>query len=198
MARRGRCVAEAGVRDAASRAASKHAEAWVCPPASFPWPPLGADSLSSVPPPLPGFGSSARRLREARRAAGRRWWVGSVGRNAPAGLFATGRATRRHRRGCCRCRSRGRVRAFTGLPHIEAAHRGGDHDGDSSAPGRLVVFTGTMLQFRLREPDAAAPRSAPEIERFAGLSTADGRCESPMFTVPRVSNSQSRGVGEVP
>ena len=116
-------MAEAGVRDAASRAASKHAEAWVCPPASYPWPPLGSDSLSSVPLPLPGFRSSARRLREARRTAGRRWWVGSVGRNVPARSFATGRATRRHRRGCCRCRLRGRVPALRGLPYIEAAHR---------------------------------------------------------------------------
>ena len=121
MARQGRCVAEAGVKDAASRAASKYAEAWVCPPASFPSPPLGSDSLSPVPPPLPGFRSPARRLREARRAAGRRWWVGSVGRNAPAGSFATGRATRRRPRGCCRCRRRGRVRALMG----PALYRGG-------------------------------------------------------------------------
>ena len=112
MARQGRCVAEAGVRDAASRAASKHAEAWVCPPASFPWPPLGSDSLSSVPPPLPGFRSSARRLREARRAAGRMWVGGPVGRNAPTGSLATDRATRTHRRGCCRCRP---ARTGTGL-----------------------------------------------------------------------------------
>lgn len=30
-------------------------------------------------------------------------------------------------------------RPLRGLPYIEAAHRSGDTDGDSSAPGRLVV-----------------------------------------------------------
>ena len=35
VARQGRCVAEAGVRDTASRAARMNAEALVCPPAAF-------------------------------------------------------------------------------------------------------------------------------------------------------------------
>ena len=57
-----------------------------------------------------------------------------------------------------------------GLPYIEAAHPGGDHDGDSSAPGRLVC----QRPFSFGRPDTAVPRSAPEIERFAGLSAACG------------------------
>ena len=128
MARQDRCVAEAGVRDAASRAASTHAEAWVWPPATLPWPPFRSDSLSSVPPPLPGSCSSARRLRETRRAAGRMWVGGPVGRDAPAGSFATGRATRRHRRECRRCRPRARPPALMGLPYIEAAGRAANHE----------------------------------------------------------------------
>ena len=86
MARQGRCVAEAGVRDAASRIASKHAEAWVCPPALFPWPPLGSDSLSSVPPPLPGF-------RSWRADSGRR-----AGPQAGCGGWGQSGATRRRDR----------------------------------------------------------------------------------------------------
>ena len=54
---------------------------------------------------------------------------------------------------------------------MEAAHRGGDHGGDSSAPGRFVVC---QRQFSFGRPDTAASRSAPEIERFAGLSAANG------------------------
>ena len=54
MARKGRCVAKAGVRDAA-RAASKHAEAWVCPPASCFLPPFRSASLSPAPLPPPGY-----------------------------------------------------------------------------------------------------------------------------------------------
>ncbi len=85
MARQGRCVAEAGVRDAASCGRMQHAEAWVCPPASFPWPPFGSASLSPAPLPLPGVRSSARRLREARRAGRPREGV-DVGCGAPGGV----------------------------------------------------------------------------------------------------------------
>ena len=144
MARQGRCVAEAGVRDAASRAASRHAEAWVCPPASFPWPPLGSDSLSSVPPPLPGFG-------RPRADSGRR-----AGPQAGCGGWGQSGATRRRDPSPPAGRPAGvHVDAVDvvgadgygplwGLPHIEAAHRGGDHDGDS-VPGRARVSAAVQL-----------------------------------------------------
>ncbi len=70
MARQGRCVAKAGVRDAA-RAARKHAETWVCPPASCSLPPLRSASLSPAPLPLPG-------VRRPRADSGRR--AGPAGR----------------------------------------------------------------------------------------------------------------------
>ena len=171
MARQGRCVAEAGVRDAASRVASRHAEAWVCPPASFPWPPFGSDSLSSVPLPLPGV--PFVRAPTPGGAAGRRPDVGrcASGRNAPAGSFATGPSdSRRYRRGCCRC-PRGRVRAFTGPALYRGGTAGCDDDGDSLAPGRLVAC---HRKFSFGRPDTAASRSAPEIESFADLSAANG------------------------
>ena len=123
MARQGRCVAEAGVRDAASRAASKHAEAWVCPPASFPWPPFGSDSLSSVPPPLPGV--PFVRAPTPGGAAGRRPDVGrcASGRNAPAGSFATGPGdSQASTRIAVDVRVDG-YRPLRGLPYIEAAQR---------------------------------------------------------------------------
>ena len=74
MARQGRCVANAGVRGAAPRAAMAQVEALVCPPASFPLPPFRSDPLSPVSSPSPGVRSSARRLRSSApsRQAGRR------------------------------------------------------------------------------------------------------------------------------
>ena len=97
---------------------------------------------------------------------------GPVGRNALAGSFATSRATRRRPRGCCRCCPRARLPASTGLcPHMEAAHRGGAHDDDSSAPGRLVAC---QRRFGFGRLGTAAFRSTREIERFAGLSATAG------------------------
>ena len=101
MARQGRCVAKAGVRNAAARAASKHAEAWVCPPASCFLPPFRSASLSPAPLPLPGVRSSARRLGEARRA-GRPMENVDVGCGAPGGVSVESVWRRRAGR---RCRS---------------------------------------------------------------------------------------------
>ena len=106
MARQGRCVAKAGVRDAASRAASKHAEAWVCPPASCFLPPFRSASLSPAPLPLPGVRSSARRLREARRA-GRPMEGVDVGCGAAGGLL----------------RRRGLEKAYRSSLSVSAMHR---------------------------------------------------------------------------
>ena len=67
-------------------------------------------------------------------------------------------------------------RSLRGLPYMEAAHRGGDHDVDSAAPGRLVCVSGGSASVGwTRRPSAGARK----IERFAGLSAAAGRCESP-------------------
>ena len=160
MARQGRCVAEVGVRDAASRGRRRHAEAWGCPPASFPWPPFGSDSLSSVPPPLPGSfvrapipGGAPGRRPDVGGWASRAQWVGGISRHRPGDPRAsTQDAVDVVRAGC--------HGPFGGLPYIEAAQRGGDH-GDSSAPGRLVVC---QRPFSFGRLDAATPRSAPEIE----------------------------------
>ncbi len=153
MARQGRCVAEAGVRDAASRAASKHAEAWVCPPASFPGPPLGSDSWSSVPPspwvplvraPTPGSVPGRRPdvvgwSRRAQRAGG----IFSP----PAGRLADidGDAVDV-------VRADGH-RPSRGLPYIdiEAANRAAITTATLRHRAGSWCVTGTMLQLRLRE-----------------------------------------------
>ncbi len=176
MARQGRCVAEAGVRDAASRVASKHAEAWVCPPASLPWPPLGSDSLSSVPPPLPGFRSwRADSGRRAGPQAGCGGWGQSGATRRRDRSPPVGRPARVHVDAVDVVRAAG-YRPLRGLPYIEAAQPGGDHDGDSSAPDRLVVC---HRQFGFGSARHGGPRSAREIERFAGVSAAQIRNDEP-------------------
>ena len=59
------------------------------------------------------------------------------------------------------------VRAFVRPVSYRGGTPCGGHDGDSSAPGRLVVC---HRRFSFGRPDTAALRSAPEFERFAGLS----------------------------
>ena len=186
VARQGRCVAEAGVRDAASCGRMQHAEAWVCPPASFPLPPFGSDSLSSVPLPPPGVPFVVRRLREACRDEGRMWVGVQVGATRRRDRSPPGRATRRHRRRCCRCRRADCYRSLRGLPHIEAAQRGGDHDGDSSAAGRLVVC---QRQFGFGRRDTAALGRRAKSRGSRGLSAAAG-------SVGQTRNDEPKPVGK--
>ena len=60
--------------------------------------------------------------RRARPQPGCGGW-GQSGATRRRDLFAAGRATRRHRPGCCRCRPRGRAPAFNGAsqPYISGA-----------------------------------------------------------------------------
>ena len=63
---------------------------------------------------------------------------------------------------------------------------GGDHDGDSSAPGRLMVC---HRRFGFGRLGTAAFRSACDIERFAGLSAAAG-------SVAQTRNDEPKPVGK--
>ena len=164
------------------RAASKHAAAWVCPPASFPWPPLGSDSLSSVPLPPPGSRSCAPTP------------GGAPGPQAGGGGWGQSGATRRRDRSPPAGRPAGvHVDAVDvvvadgygplwGLPHIEAAHRA----AITTATPRRRAGSCVSGSSELLSAGHGGPRSvgAPEIERFAGLSAAAGRCESPTITDP--------------
>ena len=102
MARQGRCVVEAGVRGAASRAARKHAEALVCPPASFPWPPFRSVSLSPVSFSSPGH---VRPRADSGRCAG------------PAGQWRVSRSGAVRR---AACRSRQAEKAYRSPMSVSA------------------------------------------------------------------------------